>query len=68
MQVTVVMLLIIKLSVSDDVILNDYPGIDNFLESDFSIESTLSKMTDKYFEIAELPKFELISIANTSLT
>ncbi len=57
-----------KLKVSDEVILNAYPDIDNFLEEDISIETTLSNITDKYFEIAELPKFDLISIDTTSLT
>lgn len=57
-----------KLKVSDDVILSAYPDIDNFLESDISIESSFTNITDKYFEIAELPKFELISIDISSLT
>jgi uncharacterized tellurite resistance protein B-like protein len=57
-----------KLKVSDEVILNAYPDIDNFLEDDISIETTLSNITDKYFEIADLPKFDLISIDTTLLT
>ena len=57
-----------KLKISDKVILNAYPDIDNFLEKDIVIESSLSNITDKYFDIAELPKFELLSIDNNSLT
>ncbi len=57
-----------KLKVSDEAILNSYPDIDNFLEEDIKIESSLSNIADKYFEIAEFPKFELISIENNSLT
>ena len=57
-----------KLKVSDEVILNAFPDIDNFLEEDISIDTTLSDITDKYFEIAELPKFDLISIDTTLLT
>jgi len=57
-----------KLKVSDEVILNAFPDIDNFLEEDISIDTTLSNITDKYFEIAELPKFDLISIDTTLLT
>jgi uncharacterized tellurite resistance protein B-like protein len=55
-----------KLKVSDEAILNAYPDIDNLFEEDITIEYSLSNIPDKYFEIAEFPKFELISIKNNS--
>lgn len=49
-----------KLKVSDDVILSAYPDIDSFLESDISSETNID-VINNYFDIADLPKFNLIS-------
>jgi len=52
---------------SDETILKAYPDIDNFLKKDIIAESSLDKITRQYLEEAELPHFDLVSIASSSL-
>jgi len=37
-----------------------------YLEDDIITDDYLDKITSQYFEISELPKFDLISIADSS--
>jgi len=50
-----------RLKISDEKILNRFPGIEQFLEEDIVSESFLDKITNQYFDTIELPQFELIS-------
>ncbi|QQS28492.1 MAG: hypothetical protein IPM47_16805 [Sphingobacteriales bacterium] len=43
-----------------------FPDIEQFLEEDFITESFPDKITSQYFEIAELPQFNFISIDSRS--
>ncbi len=49
------------LKIEDENILAVYPEIEQFLEKDIITESYLEKVTNQYLDIAELPKFSLIS-------
>jgi uncharacterized tellurite resistance protein B-like protein len=49
-----------NLKISDEKILIVYPDLEQFLEQDIITESYLEKITNQYFETAELPQFELI--------
>lgn len=53
-----------RLQISDEVILNAFPNIEQFLEEDIVTDSFLAKITSLYLGIAELPKFDLIKIEN----
>jgi len=55
-----------RLNVSDDKILAHFPDIEMYLEDDIITDDYLDKITSQYFEISELPKFDLISIADSS--
>jgi len=55
-----------RLNVSDDKILAHFPDIELYLEDDIITDGYLDKITSDYFEISELPKFDLISIADSS--
>ncbi|MFN8257351.1 MAG: TerB family tellurite resistance protein [Bacteroidales bacterium] len=50
-----------NLKISNEKILEVYPDIEQFLEEDIITESFLDKIINQYMEIADLPKFELIS-------
>ena len=56
-----------RLNVSDEIILANYPDIEQFLEEDVVTESFLNKITNQYLEAAELPQFELINIETSLL-
>jgi len=56
-----------RLKVSDDKVLAKYPDMEQYLEEDIITESFLDKITKQYFETAELPQFELISIDTSSV-
>ena len=43
-----------------------FPDIEQFLEKDIITESYLEKITNQYLDVAELPKFELISFVSDS--
>jgi uncharacterized tellurite resistance protein B-like protein len=55
-----------RLNVSDDKILARFPDIELYLEDDIITDGYLDKITSDYFEISQLPKFDLISIADSS--
>jgi uncharacterized tellurite resistance protein B-like protein len=55
-----------NLKISDEKILGVFPDIEQFLEKDIITESYLEKITNQYLDIAELPKFELISFVSDS--
>jgi hypothetical protein len=44
-----------------------FPDIEQFLEEDIVTESFLEKITSQYLDAAELPQFDLISIASNSI-
>ena len=50
-----------RLKVSDEKVLAVYPDIEQFLEEDIITETFLDKITNQYFESAELPQFEFVS-------
>ena len=56
-----------RLKVSDKNILAVFPDIEQFLEEDIVSDSFLEKITSQYLEAAELPQFDLISIATNSI-
>ena len=56
-----------RLKVNDDKILAVFPDIEQFLEEDIVTESFLAKITKQYFDAAEIPHFELISIGSSSI-
>ncbi|ATN06647.1 TerB family tellurite resistance protein [Myroides marinus] len=51
-----------RLKISDGSILSVYPDIEQFLEEDILTESFLDKITNQYFNTAELPKFSEIDL------
>lgn len=53
-----------RLKVSDEKILERFPDIELYLEQDIITDGFLDKITSQYFEAAELPQFELISVEN----
>ena len=55
-----------RLNVSDDKILARLPHIEQYLEDDIITDTFLDKITSQYFEISELPQFDLISIADNN--
>jgi uncharacterized tellurite resistance protein B-like protein len=55
-----------NLKISDEKILAVFPDIEQFLEKDIITESYLEKITNQYLDIAELPKFEMISFLSDS--
>lgn len=52
-----------RLNVSNESILIHFPDIEQYLEDDILSDSYLDKIATQYFEISELPKFDLINIA-----
>jgi hypothetical protein len=50
-----------NLKVSDEIILENFPDIEIFLESDIQTESYLDKITRQFLDSAEIPIFDLIS-------
>lgn len=55
-----------RLNVSDEKILARFPDIELYLEDDIITDGYLDKITSHFFEISELPQFDLISIADSS--
>lgn len=55
-----------RLNVSDKEILDRFPDIEHYLEDDIITDNYLDKITSQYFEVSELPQFDLISIADNS--
>ena len=55
-----------RLNVSDEKILARFPDIEQYLEDDIITDTFLDKITSQYFEISELPQFDLISIADNN--
>lgn len=55
-----------RLSVSDEKIIetykSEYPEIEDFLEEDIKTDNLLDKITNEFFAISELPKFDNIII------
>lgn len=51
-----------RLKVSDNIILDRFPNIEQYLEEDIITVGFLDKITSQYFSATELPQFELISI------
>ena len=49
-----------NLKISDEKILTVYPEIESWLEDDIVTESYLDKITKQYFEMTELPQFDLL--------
>lgn len=49
-----------RLNVSDEVIVKEFPDLDsNYLEEDIQTESILDQITDRFFESADLPQFDI---------
>ena len=55
-----------RLKVSDEKILSHFPDIEQYIEDDIITDRFLDKITSQYFEISELPHFELISVSDNS--
>lgn len=55
-----------RLKISDEKILERFPEIEEYLEEDIITGGFLDKITSQYFEVFELPQFDLISIADNS--
>jgi len=51
-----------RLKINNEKILEKFPDIEEFLEEDIATVSILDKITSQYFDIAELPLFDLINI------
>lgn len=50
-----------KLRISNEQILDAHPDFEEYLEEDIISDSYLAKLQDDFFDIQELPQFELIS-------
>jgi uncharacterized tellurite resistance protein B-like protein len=57
-----------RLNVSDEKVLASFPGIELYLEDDIITDGYLDKITSHFFEISELPQFDLIGIADHTAT
>ncbi len=57
-----------RLNVSDAKVLASFPGIELYLEDDIITDGYLDKITSHFFEISELPQFDLIAIADHTET
>jgi len=55
-----------RLKVSDEKILERFPSIELYLEQDIIVEGFIDKITSQYFEMTELPQFDLISNVDNS--
>lgn len=55
-----------RLNVSDEKILARFPDIELYLEDDIITDGYLDKITSHFFEISELPQFDLINISDSS--
>jgi uncharacterized tellurite resistance protein B-like protein len=55
-----------RLNVSDENILARFPEIELYLEDDIISDGYLDKITRNFFEISELPQFDLINISESS--
>lgn len=51
-----------RLQLSDEIIIKHFPEIEQYLEDDIITESFLDKITSQYFEITELPMFDIINV------
>ncbi len=50
-----------RLKVSDENILASFPDIEMYLEQDIINDGFLAEITSQYFDLSELPQFDLIS-------
>lgn len=55
-----------RLKISNENILAKFPDLEQYLEEDIITDSFLDKITSQYFEITELPQFDLITIEKTN--
>jgi uncharacterized tellurite resistance protein B-like protein len=55
-----------RLKVSDEKILARFPDLEQYLEDDIITDNFLDKITSQYFEISELPQFDLINITDNN--
>lgn len=55
-----------RLNISNEKIIARFPDIEQYLEDDIITETFLDKITSQYFEISEIPQFDLINIAKIS--
>lgn len=55
-----------RLQVSDEMILERFPDIEQYLEQDIITDGFLDKITSNYLEISEIPQFDIISVADNS--
>jgi hypothetical protein len=51
-----------SLKISDEKILEVYPEIESWLEEDIITDLFLTKITNQYLDIVELPEFETITL------
>jgi uncharacterized tellurite resistance protein B-like protein len=56
-----------RLSISDEQILAHFSDMEQYLEQDVINSTSLENTTREYFEISELPQFDLINIADLKL-
>ncbi len=54
------------MNVSDESILIHFPEVEQYLEDDIISDSYLDKIATQYFEISELPQFDLVNIADNT--
>lgn len=50
-----------RLKVSDQIILEHFPDIEQYLENDIITDSSLERITSQYLDVFEVPKFDLNS-------
>ena len=55
-----------RLTISDEIILERFSELEQYLEEDIITDSFLDKITSQYFETTELPQFDLITIDKTN--
>lgn len=55
-----------RLNVSKEKILERFPDAEQFLEDDIITDNFLENITSQYFQVLELPQFDLISITDHS--
>lgn len=55
-----------RLNVSNESILIHFPEVEQYLEDDIISDSYLDKIATQYFEISELPQFDLVDIADNT--
>jgi len=53
-----------NLKISDELILANHNDVEFWLEQDISTESNIDKVINQYFEVSNLPQFDLISLTD----